>query len=72
MTAALRKAFTKASDLPRQAQEELARQLLEDIAGELKWDETLANSQEMLEHMAQRALESKRQRKTIRKGFDEL
>jgi hypothetical protein len=72
MTSALRKAFTKASDLPRHAQEELARQLLDDIAGELKWDDTLANSQVLLEQMAQGALEAKNRGKTIRKGFDEL
>jgi hypothetical protein len=60
MTTALRKAFAKASDLPENAQKALARQLLDDISGELKWDETVANSQELLERMALRATESKR------------
>jgi hypothetical protein len=60
MTATLRKAFSRASDLPAQTQEVLAEQLLEDIDGELKWDATLANSQSLLEKMAKKAAEAKK------------
>ncbi len=72
MTVSLEKAFAKASRLPRAAQEQLAEQMLEDIEGELKWDQTLADSQKLLEEMAGNARKAKRQRKILRKGFDEL
>ena len=44
MSDILTKAFKKASKLPKNLQEEIARQLLDDIEGELKWDETLFKS----------------------------
>jgi hypothetical protein len=72
MTAALQKAFKKASDLPASAQDQLAEQLLVDIAGEKKWDKTLADSQELLEKMAAKAHFARKRGKTIRQGFGEL
>jgi hypothetical protein len=72
MTALLEKAFSKASHLPRAAQEQLAEQLLEDVEGEMKWDQTLAASQRLLEKMVSKARREKRQGKISRKGFDEL
>ena len=72
MTTSLQKAFEKASSLPDEAQEQLAEQLLEDIEGELKWDRTLAGSQELLEKMAEQARRAQRQGETTHKGFDEL
>jgi hypothetical protein len=72
MTAALERAFVKASRLPAPAQDQLAEQVLDDIAGELKWDKTLADSQDVLEAMAARARTAKRRRKAVKKGFDEL
>ena len=72
MTALLEKAFAKASDLPRVVQEQLAEQMLDDIAGESKWDKTLANSQKLLESMASKARRARCQGKTTRKGFDDL
>jgi hypothetical protein len=72
MTAALEKAFAKAARLPESAQDQLAEQVLDDIAGETKWDKTLADSQAVLEAMASRARQASRQRKTVKKGFDEL
>ena len=72
MTALLEQAFLKASRLPRSAQEQLARQMLQDIKGELKWDRTLAQSQDVLEKMARKTRSEKRRGKTVRKGFDEL
>ena len=41
MTTILKNAFEKASQLPDAAQELLARQLLDDIEAELKWNDTL-------------------------------
>jgi hypothetical protein len=72
MTTSLKQAFAQAAHLSPALQEQLAEQLLEDIEGELKWDQTLANSQRLLEHLARKAREAKRQGKTRRKGFDEL
>jgi hypothetical protein len=68
----LEQAFLKASHLPRAAQQQLATQMLQDIEGELKWDQTLADSQKLLEKMARKARIAKRRGKTVRKGFDEL
>ena len=62
----------KASHLPRAAQQQLATQMLEDIEGETKWDHTLAESQGLLEKMANKARTAKRKGKSVRKGFDEL
>jgi hypothetical protein len=72
MTTQLKKAFAKAALLPKDVQEELAAQLLEDIEGELKWDKTLARSQPLLEKLAAEARREHRAGKTVRKGFDEL
>jgi hypothetical protein len=72
MTVSLKKAFATASQLPRTAQEQLARQMIEDIQGELKWDRTLADSQDLLEKMASKARIARRRGKIVRKGFDEL
>ena len=72
MTVLLEKAFAKASDLPRAVQRQLAEQIIEDIDGELQWDQTLNHSQDLLEEMASKARRAKRQGKTVRKGFDEL
>ncbi len=72
MTALLEKVFAEASHLPKAVQEQLAEQMLEDIAAELKWDRTLAGSQRLLEKMATKARRAKKFGKTVRKGFDEL
>lgn len=74
MTALLKKALAKAADLPKPVQNELAKQLLEDIEAELKWDRTLASpkSQKLLDRMAKKALTDHKNGKTIEMGWDEL
>jgi hypothetical protein len=72
MTALLEQAFAKASHLPKAIQEQLAEQMLEDIEGELKWDRTLAGSQQLSEKMTAKARQAKRLGKTMDKGFDKL
>jgi predicted house-cleaning noncanonical NTP pyrophosphatase (MazG superfamily) len=72
MTVALKKAFARASDLPAPLQEQLAQELNEYVEGEMKWDETLARSQDVLERLAEKARNAKKRGKTVRKGFDEL
>jgi hypothetical protein len=72
MTASLEKAFAKAACLSEAAQEQLAEQVLDDIAGERKWDQALAKSQGLLERLSKQARASRRRGKTLKKGFDEL
>jgi hypothetical protein len=74
MTVLFKKALAKATDLPKPVQNELAKQLLEDIEAELKWDRTLASpkSQKLLAHMAKKALKNFRSGKTIAKDWDNL
>lgn len=72
MTELLKQAFDRAARLPDQLQEEFARELLEDLEGEARWDDTLAKSQDHLERMADRALRDAREGRTKRLGFDEL
>ncbi len=69
MTESLSKAFEAASGLPGDAQQLLAEQLLDEIEGELLWDETLANNPDELERLAGRALQEFRSGKTLKKGF---
>jgi hypothetical protein len=74
MTALLKKALAKAANLPKPVQNELAKQLLEDIEAELKWDRTLASpkSQKLLASMAKKAIKARRAGKIYDMGIDEL
>ena len=74
MTAILEKAFKEASRLSVPLQEQLANQILDDMAGETAWSTTLSSprSQQMIEKLADDAIQASRDRKTHRKGFDEL
>jgi hypothetical protein len=56
MTKHLAEAFHKASQLPEGLQDELARELLEELEWESRWDTTLASSQEALARLAEKAL----------------
>jgi hypothetical protein len=72
MTTLLQQAFEKASQLPADLQDQLAQEVLEDIAGELQWDTTLAQSEELLEKLAEHALQEFEAGRTRPQGFDEL
>ena len=72
MTELLEQAFKKAQKLSNDLQDELAQQLLEDIENELKWQESLSDSDadlDVLEEMAQSALIEDKEGKTEEKGF---
>ena len=72
MTTLLTEAFEKASELPENLQDQLARELLEEIEGESRWEQTLAQSQGLLDPMGKKALEEHEEGKTRQMGFDEL
>ena len=72
MTELLSKAFEQAVKLPQTLQDEIAEQLLKDIEGELKWDETLAKSHDKLAKLADQALKEFKTGRTQKMGFDEL
>lgn len=72
MTELLAQAFEKASRLPQDLQDQLARELLEEIEWESSWDRTLANSQEKLERLADKAEHEYRAGKVRESGFDDL
>ncbi len=72
MTALLSQAFEKASVLPENVQEQLAKMLFEYIEQEAKWDETLQNTQEQLGKLADKALEDYKAGRTSALDIDEL
>jgi len=72
MTTLLQQAFEKASQLPSDLQDQLAQDILDDIAGELQWDTTLAQSESLLERLAEKALREFEAGRTHPQGFDEL
>ncbi|OHB65406.1 MAG: hypothetical protein A2Y76_10630 [Planctomycetes bacterium RBG_13_60_9] len=72
MTKLLAQAFEKASELPESLQNELARELLEELAGEARWDQTLEQSADAVDQMAEQALKEYRAGQTKEMGFDEL
>jgi hypothetical protein len=72
MTTLLQEAFEKASGLPDDVQQLLAKELLSEIEWETRWDETLANSQSLLDQLTAKAMREYKEGKTEEKGFDEL
>jgi hypothetical protein len=72
MTILLAKAFEEASRLSEEAQNEIAERLLEEIEGEERWDATLASTPDVLERLADRALEDFKAGRTKKLGFDDL
>ncbi len=72
MTVLLERAFQKASELPENLQDDLAHELLDEIEWESRWDKTLAESQPMLDRLAEKAIQAHRGGKTKGMGFDEL
>jgi hypothetical protein len=72
MTTLLSKAIKEIENLSPELQDEIARQILEDIEGELKWQATLVQPQSKLEKLAEKALEESKAGKTKKMGFDEL
>ena len=64
MTRLLEKAFKKASKLPLVNQNALAKWLLEELESEKKWEQMFAESENVLEHLADEAIEAHKKGKT--------
>ncbi len=56
MTKLLKKAFAEASKLEGDEQDALGRWLLQELASQRRWEDTLANSQDALTTLADEAL----------------
>ena len=60
MTKQLEKAFEEASKLPEVEQNALAKWLLDELHSEREWAQTFAESEDVLERLANEAMEEKR------------
>lgn len=65
MTTLLEKAFSKASKLPEIEQNALAKWLLDELHSEARWQRAFAESEDILEKLADEALEDKKRGKAI-------
>jgi hypothetical protein len=64
MTKHLDKAFAEARKLPADQQDALAARLLEELAGDRRWDDLLARSTDLLDELVEEALAEHRAGKT--------
>ncbi len=69
-TTLLQEVFQKASILPEDVQDMLARELLMEIEWENQWDSTFENSQSALEKLTLKAMREYKEGKTTEMGFD--
>ena len=65
MTTLLEKAFKEAASLPAVDQNALAKWVLDELHSEARWQGTFAESEDILERLADEALEDKRKGKTL-------
>jgi hypothetical protein len=64
MTNLLDEAYAVAKELPEEEQEAIGALLLAEIDADRRWDELFAQPSEVIERMADRALENHRQGRT--------
>ncbi len=72
MNSLLAEAFEQANRLPDVEQIALAKWLLDELQSEKKWSEAFAESEDVLERLADEALEAKRHGKTTPLTLDRL
>lgn len=72
MTRLLEKAFKKASKLPVVDQNALAKWLLEELEAEKKWEIMFAESEDVLNRLADETLEAHKKGKTKPLDIDRL
>lgn len=72
MTELLEKAFKKASKLPEVEQNALAKWVLEELEAEAKWERAFADSEDILDKLADEATMAYKQGKTKPLSIDAL
>ena len=72
MTKLLEKAFEEASRLPEMDQNVLAKWVLDELHSERAWEKAFAESEDVLEKLADEAIAEKRKGKTIPLDLDRL
>ena len=72
MTQLLKKAFEEASKLSELEQNDLAQWLIEEIISEKKWEKAFADSEDVLDKLADEALAEHAQVKTKPLDIDQL
>ncbi len=72
MTVLLKKAFKKASQLPKVEQNIFAKWVLEELETEKKWEGMFAESEDLLDRLSDEALVDDRQGKTKYLDIDKL
>ena len=72
MTTLLAKAFDEATRLPDIEQNTLAKWLLDELEDDRKWSKVFAESEDVLDSLADEAIQAKRQGKTTPLDLDRL
>ena len=72
MTKLLERAFAEAAKLSDVEQNAIAKWLIEELTAERKWEEAFANSQDVLDRLADEALEEDKKGKTEPMDADRL
>ena len=72
MTKLLEQVFKKASTLPLELQDILAKEFLQEIEWENRWNKTLEKSQDVLNKLTEKAMREYESGQTEEMGFDEL
>jgi hypothetical protein len=72
MNSLLAEAFEQANRLPDVEQSALAKWLLDELQSEKKWSEAFTESEDVLERLADEALDAKRHGKTTPLTLDRL
>lgn len=68
----LSEALKKIEKLPPDLQDEIAKQIMDDIENERRWNEALTKPHSKIDKLAEKALEESKAGKTRKSGFDEL
>ena len=72
MTKLLEKAFKKPSRLPEVEQNAVAKWLLEELKAEKEWEKSFSESEDILDRLANEALEAHSKGKTKPMNFNRL
>jgi hypothetical protein len=72
MTKLLERAFKEASRLPEVEQNALAKWVIDELEAEGKWEKVFADSEDILDRLADEALAAHKQRKTKALSIEEL